>query len=189
MKVRFCCKSWTLLSLSQMLKKAKPNFLALRKKFCGEEKATFFFLIYFFPFFSGDFHKLVIILQGKGAFFDDITNSVFLCAYCNCRAMDNCSIEETLLSPKAEQAQEEGDLKARILEESNKIWRVAMPSVISRVSSFGTIVVTQSFIGHINPLDLAGYALVQTLSVRFVNGILVRKKVSILNLKVNALLV
>lgn len=103
--------------------------------------------------------------------------------------MDNCSIEERLLSPKAEQAQEEGDLKARILEESNKIWRVAMPSVISRVSSFGTIVVTQSFIGHINPLDLAGYALVQTLSVRFVNGILVRKKVSILNLKVNALLV
>ncbi|KAK4481813.1 hypothetical protein RD792_012724 [Penstemon davidsonii] len=84
--------------------------------------------------------------------------------------MDN-SIQETLLiSSKTEQ---NGDLKGRIIEESKKIWRVAMPGIISRVSSFGTIVITQSFIGHISSLDLAGYALVQTLSVRFVNGILI----------------
>ncbi|XP_076950341.1 protein DETOXIFICATION 24-like [Bidens hawaiensis] len=68
--------------------------------------------------------------------------------------------------------EEEGDLKQRIWVESKKIWRVALPSVISRVCAFGTIVVTQSFIGHISSIDLAGYALVQTLSVRFVNGIL-----------------
>ncbi|KAL0453332.1 UNVERIFIED_CONTAM: protein DETOXIFICATION 24 [Sesamum latifolium] len=84
--------------------------------------------------------------------------------------MDDNSMQESLLSSAAEH---KGDLKARVLEESKKIWRVAMPSLISRVSSFGTIVVTQSFIGHINSLDLAGYALVQTLSVRFVNGILI----------------
>ncbi|KAG6414486.1 hypothetical protein SASPL_127288 [Salvia splendens] len=30
-----------------------------------------------------------------------------------------------------------------------------------------------SFVGHISAVDLAGYALVQTLSVRFVNGILI----------------
>lgn len=68
--------------------------------------------------------------------------------------------------------EEEGDLKERIWDESKKIWRVALPSIISRVCAFGTIVVTQSFVGHISDLDLAGYALVQTLSVRFVNGIL-----------------
>lgn len=68
--------------------------------------------------------------------------------------------------------EEEGDLKERIWVESKKIWRVALPSVISRVCAFGTIVVTQSFIGHIGDIDLAGYALVQTLSVRFINGIL-----------------
>ncbi|KAJ0439216.1 putative multi antimicrobial extrusion protein [Helianthus annuus] len=68
--------------------------------------------------------------------------------------------------------EEEGDLKQRIWVESKKIWRVALPGVISRVCAFGTIVVTQSFIGHISDIDLAGYALVQTLSVRFVNGIL-----------------
>ncbi|KAH6817573.1 MATE efflux family protein [Perilla frutescens var. frutescens] len=84
--------------------------------------------------------------------------------------MDDNSIQESLLiSPNAEAE----DLKGRIREESKKIWRIAMPSVIARVSSFGTIVVTQSFIGHISAVDLAGYALVQTLSVRFVNGILI----------------
>ncbi|KAI3511256.1 hypothetical protein L1887_18404 [Cichorium endivia] len=66
----------------------------------------------------------------------------------------------------------EGDLKERVWTESKKIWRVALPSMISRVCSFGTLVITQSFIGHISNIDLAGYALVQTLSVRFINGIL-----------------
>lgn len=88
------------------------------------------------------------------------------------------SIQERLLSskPVAEEEEEEevvGDLKGRIFEESKKIWRIATPGVISRVSSFGTIVITQSFVGHISAVDLAGYALVQTLSVRFVNGILI----------------
>lgn len=80
-------------------------------------------------------------------------------------------MQQRLLAPKV-QEQEEGDLKLRVWEESKKIWRVALPGVLSRVAAFGTIVVTQSFIGHISQLDLAGYALVQTISVRFVNGIL-----------------
>uniref|UniRef100_A0A251SR16 Protein DETOXIFICATION n=2 Tax=Helianthus annuus TaxID=4232 RepID=A0A251SR16_HELAN len=88
---------------------------------------------------------------------------------CNsARVMDD-GIDTKLLRHEEE---EEGDLKQRIWVESKKIWRVALPGVISRVCAFGTIVVTQSFIGHISDIDLAGYALVQTLSVRFVNGIL-----------------
>lgn len=83
--------------------------------------------------------------------------------------MDN-GVQERLLNGGVE---EEGDLKLRVWNESKKIWRVALPGILSRVASFGTIVVTQSFIGHIDQLDLAGYALVQTLTVRFVNGILV----------------
>ncbi|KAI7748424.1 hypothetical protein M8C21_007582 [Ambrosia artemisiifolia] len=83
-------------------------------------------------------------------------------------------IQATLLRHEKE---EEGDLKGRIWDESRKIWRVALPGVISRVCTFGTIVVTQSFIGHISNIDLAGYALVQTLSVRFVNGILLKNMV------------
>ncbi|KAL0383350.1 UNVERIFIED_CONTAM: protein DETOXIFICATION 24 [Sesamum calycinum] len=83
--------------------------------------------------------------------------------------MDN-SMQESLLSTAAE---ENSDLKGRIWEESKKIWRVALPSIISRVTSFGTIVVTQLFIGHISSVDLAGYALVQTISERFVDGIVI----------------
>ncbi|KAI7725252.1 hypothetical protein M8C21_014648, partial [Ambrosia artemisiifolia] len=82
--------------------------------------------------------------------------------------MDN-EIETKLLR---NEETEEGDLKQRLWSESKQIWRVTLPSIISRVSSFGTIVITQSFIGHVSDLDLAGYALVQTLSVRFINGIL-----------------
>ncbi|CAK9180967.1 unnamed protein product [Ilex paraguariensis] len=79
-------------------------------------------------------------------------------------------MQERLLGSEVE---DKGNLKRRVWDESKKIWRVALPGVLARVSAFGTIVVTQSFVGHISNLDLAGYALVQTLSVRFVNGILV----------------
>lgn len=84
--------------------------------------------------------------------------------------MDN-EIQRKLLRHGEEET--EGDLKKRVWIESKKIWRVALPSMISRVCAFGTLVITQSFIGHISNIDLAGYALVQTLSVRFINGILV----------------
>ncbi|XP_022882737.1 protein DETOXIFICATION 24-like isoform X2 [Olea europaea var. sylvestris] len=83
-------------------------------------------------------------------------------------AMDN-ALKEKLISPEAEEL---SDFKGSISEESKKIWRIALPGIISRVASFGTVVATQSFIGHISAVDLAGYSLVQTLSVRFVNGIL-----------------
>ncbi|XP_024987959.1 protein DETOXIFICATION 24-like [Cynara cardunculus var. scolymus] len=71
-----------------------------------------------------------------------------------------------------EEEQNEADLKRRIWIESKKIWKVAFPATISKFFAFGTLVVTQSFIGHISGIDLAGYALVQSLIVRFINGIL-----------------
>ncbi|XP_051138757.1 protein DETOXIFICATION 25-like [Andrographis paniculata] len=84
-------------------------------------------------------------------------------------------IQEKLLQnpPTDENEARRNNLSVRALDESKKIWKVAFPGIISRVSSFGTLVVTQSFIGHISSVDLAGYALIQTLGVRFVNGILI----------------
>ncbi|MFS7942464.1 putative multi antimicrobial extrusion protein [Helianthus anomalus] len=73
---------------------------------------------------------------------------------------------------RCEEEEEEGDLKGRIWDGLRKIWRVALPGVISRVCGFGTIVVTQSFIGYISDIDLASYALVQILYVRFLSGLL-----------------
>lgn len=66
----------------------------------------------------------------------------------------------------------EESLNARIWQESRKIWRVAFPAMLSRVTSFGMFVVTQAFIGHISEVQLAGYALIQIITLRFANGIL-----------------
>ncbi|KAH7853347.1 hypothetical protein Vadar_001444 [Vaccinium darrowii] len=87
------------------------------------------------------------------------------------------NIEERLLGSKEE---DRSNLKWKVWVESKKIWRVAAPGVLARVTSFGLLVVTQSFIGHISELELAAYALVQTFIVRFANGILVSSLLCIL---------
>ena len=51
---------------------------------------------------------------------------------------------------------------------------LAFPAIVSRVTLFGTYVVTQAFIGHIGELELAAYALIQIIAIRFAHGILVR---------------
>ncbi|GKU98666.1 hypothetical protein SLE2022_056070 [Rubroshorea leprosula] len=77
-------------------------------------------------------------------------------------------MEERLLPERKE------SLRVRVWEESKKIWRVAFPAMLARVSGFGMFVVTQAFIGHISEVELAAYALIQIITVRFANGILVR---------------
>jgi len=65
-------------------------------------------------------------------------------------------------------------LSRRIWVEMIKTSKIAFPSMIARVTQFGMFVVTQAFIGHLGELDLAAYALIQIITVRFVNGIIVR---------------
>ena len=79
-------------------------------------------------------------------------------------------MEERLLSLEAECAT---DLKGRIWEESKKTWRIAFPTILLRVSTFGTLVVTQSFVGRISDFDLTAYSLSQIILVRFAYGMLV----------------
>ncbi|KAF7801416.1 protein DETOXIFICATION 21-like [Senna tora] len=52
------------------------------------------------------------------------------------------------------------------------MWIVAGPAIFSRFSTFGITVVSQAFIGHIGSTELAAYALVMTVLVRFANGVL-----------------
>lgn len=68
---------------------------------------------------------------------------------------------------------EEEKLKNRIWNESKKMWIVAAPAIFTRFSTFGTSVITQAFVGHIGATQLAAYSLVQTVLLRFANGILV----------------
>lgn len=75
-------------------------------------------------------------------------------------------------------AEEEGNgvvlpLAKRIWRESKMMCVVAAPAIFTRFSTFGIHVTGQAFVGHIGSLELAAYALVFTVLMRFANGILV----------------
>ncbi|XP_017246387.1 protein DETOXIFICATION 21-like [Daucus carota subsp. sativus] len=81
------------------------------------------------------------------------------------------SVDENLLM-EVRRAEEEGTFKDRVCTESKKMWIVAGPAVFSRFSTTGVGIISQAFIGHIGPTELAAYALVSTVLLRFANGIL-----------------
>ncbi|KAK7396102.1 hypothetical protein VNO78_16865 [Psophocarpus tetragonolobus] len=83
--------------------------------------------------------------------------------------------EELLHRPNnsLERVGKEESLRKRVWEESKKMWVVAGPAIFTRFSTFGIMVVTQSFVGHIGSTELAAYALVMTVLVRFANGVLI----------------
>jgi MATE family multidrug resistance protein len=72
-----------------------------------------------------------------------------------------------------QQDEKEEALGRRLVEENRKLWAVAGPSICTRFSTFGVTVISQAFVGHIGPTELAAYALVSTVLMRFSNGILV----------------
>ncbi|KDP39621.1 hypothetical protein JCGZ_02641 [Jatropha curcas] len=78
-------------------------------------------------------------------------------------------MEERLLESEEKDI---SDLKRRIWVEQKKIWKVGFPSMLARVTQYGMFVVTQAFIGRVGDVQLAGYALVQIITVRFANGFL-----------------
>ncbi|KAK6944523.1 Multi antimicrobial extrusion protein [Dillenia turbinata] len=61
----------------------------------------------------------------------------------------------------------------KIWIETKKLWVVAGPAIFTRFSMFGLNVISQAFVGHIGAKELAAYALVVTVILRFANGILV----------------
>ncbi|KAL9245570.1 hypothetical protein vseg_019206 [Gypsophila vaccaria] len=58
-------------------------------------------------------------------------------------------------------------------EELKKIWRIAGPSVLCRVSMFGLTIITQSFAGHLSDLDLAAFSILTTLLISISFGFLI----------------
>ncbi|RWR74881.1 protein DETOXIFICATION 21 [Cinnamomum micranthum f. kanehirae] len=78
-------------------------------------------------------------------------------------------LKEKLLESGRE---EEESLGKKLWSESKKLWIVAGPAIFTRFSTFGVTVISQAFIGHIGATELAAFALVQTVLLRFANGIL-----------------
>lgn len=53
------------------------------------------------------------------------------------------------------------------------MWRIALPSSLFRVMSFGCVVVAQAFLGHNSEMGLAGYALLQRTFICFIYDVMV----------------
>jgi hypothetical protein len=87
--------------------------------------------------------------------------------------MGSEELNKNLLQHQNTSEEEEEPLRKRVWEESKKLWIVAGPAMFTRFSTFGIMIVTQSFIGYIGSTELAAYSLVMTVLVRFANGILV----------------
>ncbi|XP_057437803.1 protein DETOXIFICATION 21-like [Lotus japonicus] len=68
--------------------------------------------------------------------------------------------------------EEELSLVKRVWNESKVMWIVAGPAIFTRFSTFGINVISQAFVGHIGSRELAAFALVFTVLIRFANGVL-----------------
>lgn len=78
-----------------------------------------------------------------------------------------------------DEGEQEQQLKEKIWSETKNLWVVAGPAIFARFATFGVNIISQAFIGHISSTELAAYALVATVLLRFANGILVINKLII----------
>ncbi|XP_058208409.1 protein DETOXIFICATION 21-like [Rhododendron vialii] len=81
-------------------------------------------------------------------------------------------INEKLLTKEVDANAGEEKLKDRLWIENKKMWVVAGPAIFTRFSTFGIHIIGQAFVGHIGSTELAAYALVVTVFLRFTSGIL-----------------
>lgn len=80
-----------------------------------------------------------------------------------------------LLKKTAEEGGENDklDMKEKVWRESKKLWVVTAPAIFTRFSTSGVSLISQAFIGHLGPTELAAYSITLTVLLRFSNGILV----------------
>jgi MATE family multidrug resistance protein len=71
-----------------------------------------------------------------------------------------------------EDCQGKGDLGKRIWVESKKLWRIAGPAIITRITMAGTNLVTQAFAGRLGDLELAAITIATTVIVGLSFGLL-----------------
>lgn len=87
--------------------------------------------------------------------------------------MESSSSEPLVKKVEAENhGNEYGNLKHKIWNESKKMWVVAGPAIFTRFSTFGVNVISQAFVGHIGATELAAFALIITVLIKFANGLL-----------------
>ncbi|XP_021284686.1 protein DETOXIFICATION 27-like [Herrania umbratica] len=66
----------------------------------------------------------------------------------------------------------EKDLTTRLWIETQKLWIIVGPSIISRVASYSMNIITQAFAGHLGDVELAAISIANTVIVGFNFGLL-----------------
>ncbi|KAI3961340.1 hypothetical protein MKX01_007054 [Papaver californicum] len=64
------------------------------------------------------------------------------------------------------------DLPSRVWAESKKLWFIVGPSIVTRISSYSILIVTQAFAGHLGELQLAAVSISTTVIIGFTFGLL-----------------
>lgn len=72
------------------------------------------------------------------------------------------------------------DLIGRTWAESKKLWRIAGPSIFSRLAMFSVTTITQSFAGHLSDTDLAAISIVTTVLIGVTFGFLVPTHITLI---------
>ncbi|XP_066385473.1 uncharacterized protein [Miscanthus floridulus] len=67
-------------------------------------------------------------------------------------------------------------LRARVWEESRKLWDIVAPAIFSRVVTYSMNVITQAFAGHLGDLELAAISIANTVVVGFNFGLMTRRR-------------
>ncbi|XP_043719242.1 protein DETOXIFICATION 20-like [Telopea speciosissima] len=87
--------------------------------------------------------------------------------------MDSSTAKEKLLLPDSgKEGEEEEQIWKRLWAESKKLWPVALPACLTRISMFGVFIISQVFMGHIGNTEFAALSLVFQILTRFSFGIL-----------------
>ncbi|KAE8711606.1 putative ADP-ribosylation factor GTPase-activating protein AGD14-like [Hibiscus syriacus] len=81
-------------------------------------------------------------------------------------------LNQKLLIDGKENENEDVKFKDKLWTEMKKMWIVAGPAIFTRFSTFGVTVISQAFVGHIGPTELAAFSLCFTVLLRFGNGVL-----------------
>ncbi|CAI9116209.1 OLC1v1017301C1 [Oldenlandia corymbosa var. corymbosa] len=78
------------------------------------------------------------------------------------------SVEQTLLLEDYKSNDiEEKDLKARVLVETKKLWQVAGPAIITRLTNYSLSLITQAVAGHLGDVELASMSIAYSVIVIF----------------------
>ncbi|KAL6317482.1 hypothetical protein AAG906_030235 [Vitis piasezkii] len=83
--------------------------------------------------------------------------------------------EEPLLVPSSREEDNRLQAQSLILEtwlESKKMWKIAAPSIFSRLAMFSMTLLTQAFAGHLGDLDLAAISIATTVIISISFGFL-----------------